>query len=130
MSGNFDAQSFDGSVGGFDTDGGTVVVFDTHDGFDERRKKRIDEYRAYHDKLREDVRRALEGQKAQEIRKELEPYAEPVESRPFWESVDIERIAGRIASFVYLRMEMARIEQERRYQAMLDDDDDDVLLLI
>lgn len=129
MSGNFDAASFDGSVGGFDTDA-SVVVFDTHDGFDERRKKRIDEYRQYHDKLRQDVRLALEGPKAEEVRKELEPYSAPVESRPFWESVDIERIAGRIASFVYLRMEMARIEQERRYQAMLDDDDDDVLLLI
>jgi len=130
MNGNFDAQSFDGSVGGFDTDGGTVVVFDTHDGFDERKKKRIEEYRAYHDKLREDVRRALEGPKAEEIRKELEPYAKPTESKPFWETVDIEGIAGRIAGFVALRMEIARIEHERQYQAMLEDDDDDVLLLI
>jgi hypothetical protein len=111
---------------------GTSV--DTHDGGDDTRRKRADAARkrrdeeriAYRDKLRADIRLALLGPEAEEVREELAPYAAPSEAKPFWETVDLEAVADRIEKLVTLKAELARIAHER----MLDEDDEEVLLLI
>ena len=101
----FDRAIFDGAV--FDTCEDVVIVIDTHDGGKDRNRKRI-EARA---NLREQIRYALEGPRAAEIR-------ELVGSGPVV-TVD----AAKLTEADYRAIADA-------YQAFLDDEDDIEMLLL
>lgn len=99
-------------------------VIDYHDGVDERRK-RDEEKRLAKERLREQIRLAMFGPDAEEVRAELTPYAEPSEAKPFWQTVDVEAVAERIGKLVVLRDAIRRAE----YEMMLDAEDEEIILL-
>lgn len=107
---------------------------DTHDGGHDAKRKRHDRERDAADEskrrareqLREDIRLAMFGPQAEEVRAELAPYAQPSEAKPFWETLDVEKIAQRVGQLAALKAELARIEHER----MIEEDDEEILLLI
>lgn len=100
-------------------------VIDYHDGGDERRKKRDEEKRLAKERLREQIRLAMFGPDAEEVRAELTPFAEPSEAKPFWQTVDVEAVAERIGKLVVLRDAIRRAE----YEMMLDAEDEEIILL-
>lgn len=122
MIGNFFGGEFFG--GGFF---GAISpdTIDYHDGGDEKRRKRDEEKRLARERLREQIRRAMFGPNAEEVRAELTPYAEPSEAKPFWQTVDVEAVADRIGKMVVLRDAIRRAE----YEMMLDAEDEEIILL-
>src|SRR5687768_423254 len=91
---------------------------DTHDGGDDTdSRKRADAARDEADRkkreareqLRADIRLALLGPEAEEIREELTPYAAPSEAAPFYETVDVEAVAERISKLVATAEAIQRI---------------------
>lgn len=101
-----------------------VTVIDTHDG--ERKRKRHEEQRQARERLREQIRKAIDGPDAPIIAPALERIAqEGVE--PLHTRVDIGELVAQVelwkavkeAAFAY-----ARRERE------IDDDDEEVLMLL
>lgn len=101
----------------------TPDVIDYHDGGE--RKKHDEEKRLAKERLREQIRLAMFGPDAEEVRAELTPYAEPSEAKPFWQTVDVEAVAERIGKLVVLRDAIRRAE----YEMMLDAEDEEIILL-
>ena len=103
-----------------------VPNFDYHDGGDEKRRKRDEEKRLAKERLREQIRLAMFGPQAEEVRAELTPYAAPSEAKPFWQTVDVEAVSERISKLVVLQDAIRRAE----YEMMLDAEDEEILLLL
>ena len=134
MSGSFDHLSFDGRIGGFDTD----FVPDTHDGFDEdshRRakdaeRKHAKDFRSARERLRETIARAYDpehGKVAEEVQALAAPYVERLESgAPRIDFAALERHKAVMAQILEYQ-DALRAE----YQKRLDDEDEaDVMLLL
>ena len=105
------------------------VVFDYHDGGEERKRRdqrRNEEKRLARERLREQIRLAMFGPQAEEVRAELSPYSEPSEAKPFWQTVDVEAVAQRIGKLVILRDAIRKSE----YEMMLEAEDEEIILLV
>lgn len=103
---------------------------------------RFREQREKNARVREQLRVALEGPQAEEVRELVEPL--PSDSvQPLYERIDIAQLADSVTLRIegYFRQELARrLEIERRltmereararYERELDDDDDEVTLLL
>ena len=126
--GNFSGLSFDGRIGGFDVDS----TADKHDGYKRQRievgsdelEERVKEYKARHERLREDILFAMDGPQAEEVREVL------AEAEPAMESAEdyASNLSALLAEQSLLR-EIARFaiaEHQRR----LDEDEDDVIALV
>lgn len=120
----FQSNAFQTNVLAFQI-GATPDTVDYHDGGDEKRKKRDEEKRLAKERLREQIRLAMFGPDAAEVRAELEPYAKPSEAKPFWQTVDVEAVSARIGKLVVLRDAIRRAE----YELMLDAEDEEIILL-
>ena len=136
MSGSFDHLSFDGRIGGFDTD----FVPDTHDGFDDTEvRKRVREqvreeekaFRSKRDRLRAIIERAFEpepGPVAVEVKAAAAPYVDRLESGAL--RIDYAALEKRNAVVMaeILAFQDA-LRNEFQARMALENDDEDVMLV-
>lgn len=107
----------------FQQEGGTVVVVDTHDGFDNIRDKEIKRKK---DELRAQIRAAIDGPQRQEAIKVVLPYVtsqEPIEVASF----DLEALMADVQAMREIQA-FTRSAQERRLRLMREDEE--ILLLL
>lgn len=111
MAGIFNRSIFNNAI--FNTDNTVVEVVDTHDG-----GKRDEKRRAAQERLREQIRLALEGPKHEQVEEVIEPYEATPE---VVESID----------WVALLTDLEAVERIRlaALAAEIEQDDEEVLLL-
>ena len=102
---------------------------DTHDGdateIRRRQRERDEAFRAERERLREQLRYAMDGPAAEDVAEELAeialPQATDAQLRAPYELIDLDRLMQRLD----LRMRIEQMAASRRAE----DDDDDMLLL-
>ena len=109
-SGAFDTGAFD--AGAYDFGGApppVIVVIDTHDG--ERKRRRDEEFKQARERLREQIRIAIDGPDAPELSPQLEAIA--VESKaPLELRVDLDELVNQIALLNAVR-QAAQVQHEQ-----------------
>lgn len=108
-----------------------VVDTDTHDGFDEKRKRRDSEFKGARERLRETLRMAWDGpgEVAAEVQALARPYVDILESGAL--RIDHEALERRRAAVMaeILAFEDALRAEYRARIAAYEQDEDDVAIL-
>ena len=99
---------------------GRVIVIDTHDGI--RKRKRWEDQRLARERLREQIRAALDGPQATALAPKLEAKAQSGERGLEWR-VDLDMLVADVVLYGEVLAAAAR-------EAEIDFDDEDVMMLI
>ena len=90
----FDSNAFEFGVA-------AIVVIDTHDG--ERKRRRHKEFKEARERLRAQIRFAMDGPQAEEILPELERIAEPAPWKPIEQRVRFEDLLEEVGLVAQIR---------------------------